>query len=87
MPNFTVKIFPLAAVLVSIIACKWPQLFTPGKPLVEPLLGVIMLGMRTTLSIRDFQSAAKRPLAVLIGMSHHFYKFPPRGSRLWAFVF
>lgn len=76
MVNLTVKIFPLAAVLVSVIACKWPGLLTPGKPLVEPLLGVIMLGMGTTLSVRDFQSAAKRPLAVLIGMVLQFALMP-----------
>ena len=76
MPNFMVKIFPLAAVVVSVFACKWPQLLTPGKPWVEPLLGVIMLGMGTTLSVKDFQAAAKRPLAVLIGMSLQFLLMP-----------
>ena len=60
MTNLIVKIFLLSAVLVSIIACKWPQLLTPGKPLVEPLLGVIMLGMGTTLSVKDFRLTAKR---------------------------
>ena len=81
MVNLIVKIFPLAAVLVSVIACKWPGLLTPGKPLVEPLLGVIMLGMGTTLSVGDFQSAAKRPRAVLIGMALQFLLMP-----LLAFV-
>ena len=76
MTNLIVKIFPLAAVLVSMIACKWPHLLTPGKPLVEPLLGVIMLGMGTTLSVRDFQSAAKRPRAVLTGMILQFLLMP-----------
>ena len=76
-----VKIFPLAAVLVSAIACKWPQLLTPGKPWVEPLLGVIMLGMGTTLSVKDFRSAAKRPFAVLTGMALQFLLMP-----LLAFV-
>ena len=76
MTNLIVKIFPLAAVLVSAVACKWPHLLMPGKPLVEPLLGVIMLGMGTTLSVRDFQSAAKRPRAVLIGMILQFLLMP-----------
>ena len=74
--NLIVKIFPLAAVLVSVIACKWPQLLTPGKPFVEPLLGIIMLGMGTTLSIRDFRSAANRPRAVLTGMVLQFWLMP-----------
>ncbi|MBP5531538.1 MAG: bile acid:sodium symporter family protein [Lentisphaeria bacterium] len=81
MVNLIVKIFPLAAVLISIFACRWPQLLTPGKALVEPLLGVIMLGMGTTLSVKDFRSAAKRPQAVLIGMALQFALMP-----LLAFV-
>ena len=81
MTNLIVKIFPLSAVLVSIIACKWPQLLTPGKPLVEPLLGIIMLGMGTTLSVKDFRLTAKRPLAVLTGMILQFLLMP-----LLAFV-
>jgi BASS family bile acid:Na+ symporter len=81
MVNLIVKIFPLAAVLISVFACKWPGLLTPGKPLVEPLLGVIMLGMGMTLSVKDFQNAAKRPHAVLIGMTLQFLLMP-----LLAFV-
>ena len=81
MVNLIVKVFPIAAVLISILACRWPQLLTPGKVLVEPLLGVIMLGMGTTLSVKDFRSAAKRPLAVLIGMVLQFALMP-----LLAFV-
>ena len=76
MTNLIVKLFPLAAVLVSAIACQWPQLLTPGKPLVEPLLGVIMLGMGTTLSVKDFRSAAERPRAVLTGMTLQFLLMP-----------
>ena len=76
MVNLTVKIFPLAAVLISILACVRPQWFAPGKGLIEPLLGIIMLGMGTTLSVRDFQNAAKRPRAVLIGMVLQFLLMP-----------
>ena len=76
MTNLIVRIFPLAAVLVSVIACKWPQLLTPGKPWVEPLLGIIMLGMGTTLTVKDFRSAAKRPRAVLTGMVLQFLLMP-----------
>ena len=76
MTDLVVKILPLAAVLVSAIACKWPQLLTPGKPLVEPLLGIIMLGMGTTLSVADFRSAARRPHAVLTGMALQFLLMP-----------
>ena len=76
MTNLIVRIFPLAAVLVSVFACKWPQFLTPGKPFVEPLLGIIMLGMGTTLSVKDFRSAAERPRAVLTGMTLQFLLMP-----------
>ena len=71
-----VKIFPFAAVLVSLLACLRPQWFTPLSGLVVPLLGVIMLGMGTTLSPADFATAVKRPKAVLTGMVLQFLLMP-----------
>ena len=41
-----------------------------------PLLGVIMLGMGTTLAPKDFMNAVKRPRAVLIGMVLQFVLMP-----------
>ena len=76
MVNLTVKIFPALAVLVSILACVRPKWFAPGKVWVEPLLGVIMLGMGTTLAPKDFLNAVKRPRAVLIGMVLQFALMP-----------
>lgn len=76
MANFTVKIFPVCAVLISVLACVWPRAFAPGRALVVPLLGVIMLGMGTTLSLSDFVAAAKRPRAVLTGLILQFSLMP-----------
>ena len=76
MVNLTVKIFPAIAVFVSILACVRPQWFAPGKGLIVPLLGVIMLGMGTTLAPKDFLNAVKRPCAVLIGMFLQFALMP-----------
>ena len=67
-----VRSFPFAAVLISLLACLRPQWFTPLSGLVVPLLGVIMLGMGTTLSPADFATAVKRPKAVLTGMALQF---------------
>ena len=71
-----VRFFPFAAVLISLLACLRPQWFTPLSGLVVPLLGVIMLGMGTTLSPSDCATAVKRPKAVLTGMALQFLLMP-----------
>ena len=76
MTNLTVKIFPLCAVLISAAACVAPGWLTPLGSLIVPLLGVIMLGMGTTLAPADFVAAVKRPRAVLIGMTLQFLLMP-----------
>jgi BASS family bile acid:Na+ symporter len=81
MVNLTVKLFPAVAVLVSVLACAFPQLLAPLGWMVVPLLGVIMLGMGTTLAPEDFLNAVRRPRAVLIGVALQFVLMP-----LLAFV-
>ena len=76
MTNRFVTIFPLCAVLFSVFACIFPQLLTPLSSLIEPLLGVIMLGMGTSLAVDDFARAVRRPKAVLIGMALQFLLMP-----------
>ena len=76
MTNRFVTIFPLCAVLFSVFACIFPQLLTPLSFLIEPLLGLIMLGMGTSLAVDDFARAVRRPKAVLIGMSLQFLLMP-----------
>ena len=53
MSNLIVKIFPLMAVLLSVFACFRPQELSSLGFLIVPLLGLIMLGMGTTLSPDD----------------------------------
>ena len=72
----TVKIFPLCAVLFSVFAFLFPQILTPLSFLIVPMLGIIMLGMGTTLSLRDFLSAVKRPQGVFIGLVLQFLLMP-----------
>ena len=76
MTNLTVRLFPLCALLISVFACIWPQPLAALGGWIVPLLGVIMLGMGTTLSPADFIAAAKRPKAVLIGMLLQFLLMP-----------
>ena len=76
MTNLTVRLFPLCALLISVIGCIWPKPLAALGGLIVPMLGVIMLGMGTTLSPADFIAAAKRPKAVLTGMLLQFLLMP-----------
>ena len=76
MITLTVKIFPLLAVLFSVAACLYPDVFTPLDFLIVPLLAFIMLGMGATLSLDDFIRSFKNPKAVLIGFVLQFGIMP-----------
>ena len=76
MTSLTVRYFPLCALLISVVAFIWPQPLASLGFLIVPMLGVIMLGMGTTLSPADFLAAAKRPGAVLTGMLLQFLLMP-----------
>lgn len=69
------------------VALAFPGPFTrvgdfPLKKLIVPLLQIIMLGMGTTMSIRDFEGVIKQPRAVLVGVSCHFLIMPLLGFTL-----
>ena len=70
------RLFPLWAVLFSIAAYRYPGCFTPMKPLIVPLLAVIMLGMGMTLSPGDFKRALRRPKAVSLGVFMQYSLMP-----------
>ena len=76
MTSLAVRVFPLCALLISVFACIWPQVLASLGFLIVPMLGVIMLGMGTTLSPADFLAAARRPKAVLTGMLLQFLLMP-----------
>jgi bile acid:Na+ symporter, BASS family len=50
--------------------------------LITPLIQLIMFGMGTSMSTRDFISVAKSPKAVLIGIMAHFIIMPMLGFTL-----
>ena len=76
MTSLTVRLFPLFALLISAFACIRPEPLASLGGWIVPMLGVIMLGMGTTLSPADFIAAAKRPRAVLVGMLLQFLLMP-----------
>jgi BASS family bile acid:Na+ symporter len=62
-------LFPIWALLFSVVAFYFPQPFVALKPAIIPLLAIIMLGMGMTLSFDDFRRVAYRPMIVLVGLS------------------
>ena len=76
MGMLTIRIFPLAALLLSIFACLHPAPLDKLGSWIVPLLGIIMFGMGTTLSLKDFAEAVKRPKAVCIGFILQFTVMP-----------
>lgn len=75
------RLFPLWAVLLSVAAFLYPEVFTPLKSAIVPLLGVVMFGMGITLSPRDFREVARRPALVGLGTFLQFFLMPLFG---WA---
>lgn len=74
-------------ILVVVLALSFPQPFTeiggfPLKKLIVPLLQIIMLGMGTTMSLKDFESVGKQPRAVVIGVCCQFLIMPLLGFTL-----
>jgi BASS family bile acid:Na+ symporter len=47
--SLAARLFPLWAVLGSLLAYFIPHWFTPWKPAIVPLLGIVMFGMGMTL--------------------------------------
>ncbi len=80
--SFTILIF--SAVAASLF---YPQLFTEWgsfnlKKLIVPLLQIIMFGMGTAMSFKDFVGVIKMPRAVGIGMACQFTIMPLVGVSL-----
>lgn len=80
--SFTIWIF--AAVAASLF---YPHLFTEIegfqlKLLMVPLLQIIMFGMGTTMSLKDFAGVIKMPKGVLIGVVCQFSIMPIIGVSL-----
>lgn len=69
-------LFPLWAILFSMLAYVMPSLFVPLKGMIVPLLGVIMFCMGMTLLPADFKEAVKRPKVIALGLILQFSVMP-----------
>lgn len=61
------RLFPLWALLLSLIAYYTPSTFTPVGPWVATLLMLIMFGMGVHLNVDDFKRVLSRPAPVAAG--------------------
>ena len=74
-PTLT-TLFPFLANAGSLLAWGQPDWFSPQKPLIVPLLGLVMFGMGMTLTGTNFLDVLRRPLPVLLGVSLQFLLMP-----------
>ncbi|KEA54370.1 bile acid:sodium symporter [Mangrovibacter sp. MFB070] len=70
------RLFPLWAVLLSVMAYYTPTTFTPIGPWVTTLLMLIMLGMGVHLKVDDFKRVLSRPAPVAAGIFLHYLVMP-----------
>lgn len=69
-------LFPLGAILVTIVSWLYPTLLSPFADYIVPLLGVVMLGMGMTLRYENFIEIIKRPKVISVGVILQFIFMP-----------
>ena len=76
MINHITRLFPVWALLFSLIAYLFPALFTSLKPAIVPLLGVVMFGMGMTLTWHSFSEVLNKPLVIGLGLLLQYLVMP-----------
>lgn len=79
--KLVVDLFPLWLFGSSLIALLYPPsfLWLDLKSVIDPMLGVVMLGMGLSLTFADFERIGRRPAAVLTGVLLQFTIMPMLG--------
>jgi len=78
---FTIWVFAFVSVSIAYHGSfiKWGNYELKNS--ITPLIQIIMFGMGTTLSLRDFSQVFKRPWAIFVGFAAQFFIMPLTG---WA---
>ncbi|MES9924674.1 MAG: bile acid:sodium symporter family protein [Candidatus Thiodiazotropha endolucinida] len=76
MINYITRLFPVWALLFSLIAYGEPDLFVDMKPAIVPLLGVVMFGMGMTLTWKNFIDILKKPVVIGFGVLMQYMVMP-----------
>ena len=69
-------LFPLWALLASWLAFACPEEFVAAKPLILPLLGLVMFGMGMTLTWANFATVLQRPAPLGLGLALQYLLMP-----------
>ena len=76
MINTATKLFPVWAILLSIVAYLVPSPFIPLKSSLFLLLGLVMFGMGISLKASDFLRILKSPKPIILGLLLQFICMP-----------
>ncbi|MEW8200951.1 MAG: bile acid:sodium symporter family protein [Candidatus Thiodiazotropha endolucinida] len=76
MINNITRLFPVWALLFSLIAYGKHDLFVDMKPAIVPLLGVVMFGMGMTLTWKNFTDILKKPVIIGFGVFMQYLVMP-----------
>ena len=74
--DLLIRLFPLWAIALSIIAYSFPAPFVELKSSIIPLLTVIMFSMGLTLSLNDFRRALSMPRLIISGLLLQYTVMP-----------
>ncbi|WP_462321497.1 bile acid:sodium symporter family protein [Halochromatium sp.] len=75
MPRLT-TLFPLWALLGAMLAFWQPAPFAAAKPLIVPLLGLVMFGMGMTLTWQSFSAVLRQPGRIGLGLALQYLLMP-----------
>lgn len=70
------QLFPLWALVLSILAFVQPQLFSPYASAIVPLLSLVMFFMGLGLGAADFKRIGQAPRPVIVGVALQFLLMP-----------
>ncbi len=73
------KLFPLWAIIFSLIAFYLSDFFSTFRSAIVPLLIVVMFGMGMTLTWDNFKRIFKSPLVILLGFGLQYLIMPAAG--------
>lgn len=69
-------LFPISALIGSLLAFIYPAPFLALKSAIVPLLGIIMLGMGMTLTLADFRRILAQPKLIFLGVLLQYSLMP-----------
>jgi len=70
------QLFPLWAIIISLLAWQYPELFRSYEPWIVPLLSVVMFGMGLTLHLSDFSYVLQMPRLIFAGIALQYTIMP-----------